>query len=124
MNSTLEEHKPIFVELSEQIEDKILSGIFGVDERIPSMNEYALMLSINPHTVLKAMNILVDKGVLYKKRGLGMFVTQDALAIIKKHRSHEFTSVWVARLVQEAKKLDINKEELILYISQNYDQVV
>ncbi|MDB1145195.1 MAG: GntR family transcriptional regulator [Alcaligenaceae bacterium] len=121
MKSTLEEHKPIFIELSETIEDHILSGVFVAEGRIPSMNEYALMLSINPHTVLKAMNILVDQRILYKKRGLGMFVTQEALQIIKEKRSLEFTSVWLKNVIQEAKKLGMDEDTLVEYIRRYYD---
>ena len=66
--------KPIFLQIAEQLEDSIFTGAFPEETQIPSTNEISALLSINPHTVLKGMNVLVDGGIIYKKRGLGMFV--------------------------------------------------
>ena len=66
--------KPIFIQIAEQLEDSIFTGVFPEETKIPSTNEIADLLNINPHTVLKGMNLLVDEEIIYKKRGLGMFV--------------------------------------------------
>lgn len=79
--------KPIFLQIAEQLEDAIFTGIYPEGEKVPSTNEIAALLAINPHTVLKGMNLLVDEGIIYKKRGLGMFVSDGAVAVIQKKRA-------------------------------------
>ena len=77
--------KPIFIQIAEQLEDSIFTGTFPEETKIPSTNEISVLLNINPHTVLKGMNLLVDEEVIYKRRGLGMYVREGA-------RSEEHTS--------------------------------
>ena len=79
--------KPIFLQLAEQLEDGILSGAFPEEGQIPSITEYASTYKINPATALKGVNLLVDAGLLYKKRGVGMFVTQGAQEALRQRRS-------------------------------------
>ena len=64
--------KPIFIQIAEQLEDSIFTKVFPEETKIPSTNELSSLLNINPHTVLKGMNLLVDEEIIYKKRGLGM----------------------------------------------------
>lgn len=71
--------KPIFIQIAEQLEDSIFTGVFPEETKIPSTNEISVLLNINPHTVLKGMNMLVDDEIIYKKRGLGMFVKEGAV---------------------------------------------
>ena len=78
--------KPIFIQIAEQLEDSIFTGIFPEETQIPSTNEISALLSINPHTVLKGMNVLVDEEIIYKKRGLGMFVKEGAVEKKKQKR--------------------------------------
>ena len=109
----LNDNEPIFIQISKAIEDEILSD--GVEEemQIPSTTELSKLYKINPATVLKGINILVDKDVLYKKRGIGMFVCKGAKKVIKKSRKDAFEKVYIKDLIQEASKLDIEKEELL-----------
>ena len=65
---------PLFVQIAEGIEEDIFTGSYAEGDRIPSTNELSALLGINPHTVLKGMNILVDEGIIYKRRGMGMYV--------------------------------------------------
>ncbi len=65
---------PIYLQIADQIEDSILSGMFPEDTQIPSTTEISTLYKINPATVLKGMTLLVDGGILYKRRGIGMFV--------------------------------------------------
>ena len=78
MKLILNEDEPIFIQISKAIEDEILTDNIKEDEQVPSTTELSRLYNINPATVLKGMNILVDKNVLYKKRGLGMFVSSGA----------------------------------------------
>lgn len=83
---------PIFLQLSQGLEDEILSGIYREGEQIPSITELAASYKINPATALKGINLLVDAGIVYKKRGIGMFVSQGALQLLKEKRQDEFFS--------------------------------
>lgn len=112
--------KPIFIQIAEQLEDSIFTGIFPEETKIPSTNELSALLNINPHTILKGMNMLVDEGILYKKRGLGMYVKEGAMCMIRKKRQSQFYDQYVAALLEEAAKLQISKEEIIALIERGY----
>ena len=112
--------KPIFLQIAEQIEDSIFTGVYGEEERIPSTNEIAALLNINPHTVLKGVNLLVEEDILYKKRGLGMFVKEGAWEKIRNKRKNAFFEQYIERLIQEAGKLQMTKEQVIELIERGY----
>ena len=112
--------KPIFLQIAEQIEDSIFTGVYGEEERIPSTNEIAALLNINPHTVLKGVNLLVEEDILYKKRGLGMFVKEGAREKIRNKRKNAFFEQYIERLIQEAGKLQMTKEQVIELIESGY----
>lgn len=105
--------KPIYVQISEWLETKILSGSIAADEKIYSQYQLANMFNINPATAAKGLNILVDENILYKKRGLGMFVTPDAAEIIRSKRREQILKHLVVELVKEAERLNIDESELI-----------
>lgn len=113
MNEILNQEKSIYLQISEMIENDILRDILMEEERVPSTNEMAKLYAINPATAAKGINLLVDSGVLYKKRGIGMFVTKGAKDMIKGKRKAEFLDNYVLKLIEEAKNLGISKEELI-----------
>lgn len=120
---TIDPHseKPIFIQIAEQLEDAIFTGIYPEGEKVPSTNEIAALLSINPHTVLKGMNLLVEEGIIYKKRGLGMFVSDGAMSVILKKRQSQFYERYIEALVIEAKKLSMTKDDVIALIERGYD---
>lgn len=113
--------KPIFIQIAEQLEDSIFTGIFPEETKIPSTNEISALLNINPHTVLKGMNMLVDEEIIYKKRGLGMYVKEGAVKKILVKRQSQFYTQYVAALVEEASKLKMSKEEVIQLIERGYE---
>ena len=113
--------KPIFIQIAEQLEDSIFTGVFPEETKIPSTNEISALLNINPHTVLKGMNILVDEEIIYKKRGLGMFVKTGAVEKIRQKRQGQFYDQFVAALIEEAEKLKMTKEEIIALIERGYE---
>ncbi len=116
MNELLTQEKSIYIQISEMIENDILRDIILEEEKVPSTNDLAKMYTINPATAAKGVNILVDCGVLYKKRGIGMFVSTGAKNMIMEKRKAEFYENFVKRLVEEAKSLGIDKEELLKMI--------
>lgn len=111
---------PIFLQLSQGLEDEILSGIYREGKQIPSITELAASYKINPATALKGINLLVDAGIVYKKRGIGMFVSQGALQLLKEKRQDEFFQQYVLPMVQEAKRLSIQPETLRDWIERGF----
>lgn len=112
--------KSIFVQIAERLEDAIFAGTFPEETKIPSTNEIAALLNINPHTVLKGMNMLVDEEVIYKKRGLGMYVKEGAINKIRTKRQGQFYEQYIATLIAEASKLSMKKEEVMQLIERGY----
>ena len=107
MNETLSDQGAIYLQIAHMIEDDILRGIYREEEQVPSTNELARALRINPATAAKGINLLVDDGLLYKKRGLGMFVAPGAREKLVQRRSERFYRDFVLPLAQEAKRLGI-----------------
>ena len=112
--------KPIFQQIAEGIEDAVLSGAFPEESQIPSITEFSVLYKINPATALKGINLLVDGGVVYKKRGVGMFVAQGAVERLGQKRRAGFYEHFVAALVEEAKRLGISREELSAMLEQGF----
>ena len=118
MNEFLSKEKSIYIQISEMIENDILRDILLEEEKVPSTNDLARMYTINPATAAKGVNILVDTGVLYKKRGIGMFVSAGAKEMIMKRRKAEFYENFVRAIVEEAISLGITREDLVKMIEE------
>ena len=119
MNELLSQNKSIYLQVSEMIETDILRGILLEEERVPSTNELAKLYTINPATAAKGINLLVDEGILYKKRGIGMFVAEGAKEHIIEKRRDAFYENYVKGLLEEAKSLGISREELVEMIKSH-----
>ena len=94
-----EDERPIFLQIAEYIEDGILSGAFEEDAQIPSTTEISLWFKINPATALKGINLLVDEGIVYKRRGVGMFVTVGASEAIRSKRKEAFYKNYIEKVI-------------------------
>jgi DNA-binding transcriptional regulator YhcF (GntR family) len=110
--------KPIYMQLAEALEDDILKGIFQEETQVPSTTEISINFKINPATAGKGINMLVDEEILYKKRGVGMFVSSGAKEKILQKRKDVFYNNFVLSLLEEASKLNIPKEEIIFMIER------
>ena len=113
MKNSLDENKPIFLQIKEQLEDSIINGSIKQGERVPSTNEFAAYYKINPATAAKGINELVAEDILYKRRGVGMFVTDHAKEILIEKRKKLFYENYMLPLKNEANKLRISTDELI-----------
>lgn len=113
--------KPIYLQLSEGLEDAILAGAYEEETQIPSTTEISITYKINPATALKGINLLVDNGIVYKKRGLGMFVSTGAKEKILDQRKVAFFESYIKTLVSEAKKLSITKQEILKMLERGFD---
>ena len=118
MNEILTQEKSIYIQIKEMIENDILRNILLEEERVPSTNELAKLYAINPATAAKGVNILVDEGILYKKRGIGMFVATGAKKQIMEKRKKNFYNDYVKSLMAEARSLGITRQELIAMIQE------
>lgn len=105
--------KPIYIQISEWLENEIIGGRFKNDEKVFSQYQLADMFNINPATAAKGLNILADEQILYKKRGLGMFVARGAKEKIIAKRKNETLKGLIHELVLEAERLQVSEQELI-----------
>jgi GntR family transcriptional regulator len=115
----VDESRPIFLQIAEAIENDILSGVLPEETQAPSTNEFAAFYRINPATAGKGINLLVDDGILYKKRGIGMFVAEGSRDRLVAKRRDQFEDEYVRPLVVEAAKLGITEDQLEDMISRN-----
>ncbi|MDD2503241.1 MAG: GntR family transcriptional regulator [Clostridia bacterium] len=105
--------KSIYLQIAESIEEEIIKGNIEEETQIPSTNQMAVIYKINPATAGKGINILVDRQILYKKRGIGMFVASGAKNAIRETRKSSFYEKYIKSLLDEAKNLGIDMDELI-----------
>lgn len=113
--------KPLFQQVADQIAEGIFNGAYLEGEQIPSTTEISKSYQINPATVLKGMNLLVERQLIEKKRGIGMFVLPSAQERVRSARKEEFLNKEVLEVVAEAKKLGITAEQLKQLIERGYD---
>lgn len=116
MKKKFVQDKPIYIQVREKIEDMILSDQLKEGNQAPSTTQLVDFYKINHVTVLKGVNQLVDEGILFKKRGIGMFVAEGAKEKLIQKRKQSFIEDHVVNLVHEANKLGITEEEIIKYI--------
>ena len=109
---------PIYVQIAEWLENEILADRLVADGKVYSQYQLAEIFNINPATAGKGLTFLLEQNILYKKRGLGMFVTVDAKETILRTRRNEVIQQMAQKLVQEAKRLSMKDEELILLIEK------
>ena len=116
----MDSNKLIFEQVADMVEDQILDGLLKPGDQSPSTTEFSNVYGINPATARKGLNILVDEGILYKKRGMGMFVTDKAIDIIKEKRRQEYLDNILPDLIKNIKLLGISKDDLINEIEDIY----
>lgn len=114
--------KPIYVQIAEYLEGEILRDSIRPDEKIYSQYQLAEMFNINPATAAKGLNLLADEDILYKRRGLGMFVAAGAKKIILTKRTNTKLKELIEETVREARQLGISKEELIEMIQKEGEE--
>ena len=108
--------QPIYLQIAEWLEREILNGNFGSDQKIYSQYQLAELFTINPATAAKGLTLLADENILYKKRGLGMFVSPTAKENIINKRKNQTLKKLVIDIVMEADRLNVSKEDLIQMI--------
>lgn len=116
--NVFDDRSPIYRQIADQITTDILSGALEEEEQVMSTNQYAAHYRINPATAAKAFQQLVDDGVLYKKRGIGMFVSTGARETLRaRHRDRFFADV-VDPMITEARAIGIPLTEIIRHLER------
>lgn len=118
MLTGFDEDRPLFLQVAALLEEAILSGAYPEESQIPSITELSVSCKINPATALKGVNLLVEQGLLYKKRGLGMFVASGAQGRLVQERKRQFFTGYIEPLLAEAEKLGLVKEDVIEMIQK------
>ena len=118
MHGTLNDQSLIYLQIARMLEDDILRGVYREEEQVPSTNELARGYNINPATAAKGINLLVADGILYKKRGIGMFVSRGAGEAVKQKRKAAFYDGYVKPLVKEGNSLNLSGEELLAMVNR------
>jgi DNA-binding transcriptional regulator YhcF (GntR family) len=113
-----DDRSPIYLQIADGIKDDVLSGALKEDEQVMSTNQYAAFYQINPATAAKGFAQLVDEGVLYKKRGIGMFVSPDARAKLRTERRERFFADMVDPMLAEAKVIGIEVAEIVRHLEE------
>lgn len=111
--AVFDERSPIYHQIAEQIKAQIVGGELQPDEQVMSTNQYAAFYRINPATAAKGFHQLVEEGVLYKKRGIGMFVSPDARDKLRAQRRERFFADVVDPMVAEAELIGIPLDDIV-----------
>jgi DNA-binding transcriptional regulator YhcF (GntR family) len=109
----LDDATPIFTQIAERLADEIADGGLAEGDRVPSTNELAAYYRINPATAAKGVNVLIDDGLLEKRRGIGMFVAAGARERLLEDRRRSFAERYVEPMVAEANRLGLDGDALI-----------
>ncbi len=118
----MDEGRPLFVQIAEEIESSVLDGSLQEGERAPSTNELAAFHRINPATAAKGINLLVDRGILIKRRGLGMFVAERAAERLRAERRQRFADHYLTPMLAEARHIGLQVETVIELLRERAQQ--
>jgi GntR family transcriptional regulator len=112
----LDEGTPLFIQIADRLADQIADGTLAEGERAPSTNDLSAYYRINPATAAKGLNVMIDDGLLEKRRGIGMFVSEGARQQLLDNRRKQFADRFVDPMIAEATRLGINVDELVALI--------
>ena len=114
----IEEGRALFLQIAESVEDSIIDGALAEEAQAPSTNELAAFYRINPATAAKGIAMLTDKGVLYKRRGIGMFVAPGARDLLLAERRTAFAARYLDPLLAEARKIGLGPDDLSTLLAE------
>lgn len=117
----VEEGRALFLQIAESVEESIVAGSLLEETRAPSTNELAAFYRVNPATAAKGVNLLVDRGVIYKRRGIGMFVATGARELLIAERRAAFPGRYLEPMLAEARTLGLGPDELAALIRERSD---
>ncbi|MDP9806108.1 DNA-binding transcriptional regulator YhcF (GntR family) [Trueperella bonasi] len=103
---------PIYMQIDRDIRKRILAGELAAGDQLMSTTQYATTYRINPATANKAFNQLAADGIIYKQRGIGMFVTDDAAAILRGEGRESYESDRLAPVIREGLALGYTSQQI------------
>ncbi|MFC3899780.1 GntR family transcriptional regulator [Aliicoccus persicus] len=118
MRPILDESQPIFQQIAQIISNDIVEGHLKEGEKAPSENELSRFYNINRATVRKGLESLVDEGIIYKQRGIGMFVREGAREKLVKERQKQYRNEYIMPLLEEAKRLEMSIDTVVEMIKE------
>ncbi len=117
-----DESTPIYLQIKCEIEKAIIYGSLEEEEAVPSIRIMAKQYRLNPQTVSNAISELLNEGILFKKRGIGMFVEKGAQKKLKAKTYEEFIEADLQKIVTKSRSLGISKKELLGLIEKSYNK--
>ena len=105
-------NKSIYLQICEGICERILSGELEPDMRIPSVREYGAEIGVNPNTVMRSYEKLTSDNIIYNRRGIGYFISQDAKQIVLQTMKRDFLENEMPQIIKKMHLLGISLEEL------------
>lgn len=118
LKASLDESQPIFQQIAQMITDEIIDGHLKEEEQVPSENELSRFFNINRATVRNGLQSLVDAGLIYKQRGIGMFVKKGAKKILLAERQNKFRANYLLPMLEEAERIGISSKKVIELIDE------
>ena len=109
---------PIYLQITEYINEKILLNIWLADSKVPSVRDLAIELQVNPNTVMRSYEYLQNKSIIYNKRGIGFFVSPEAMKQIKDDKKERFLKEELPLLFKNMSLLDLSINDLIGHFEQ------
>jgi len=106
-------NQSIFIQIADRISDRVLSGEYLADRRIPSVRDLAVEMGVNPNTVIRSFERLQNYNIIYNKRGLGYFISEEADEKIRLMRKKQFMEEVLPAVFKEMQLLEIGAEDFI-----------
>lgn len=116
-----DDQSPIYRQIADAITRDVLNGTLAEEEQVMSTNQYAAFYRINPATAAKAFQHLVDEGVLYKKRGIGMFVSTGARERLREEHRQRFVSDILTPMMDEARAIGLSLADVVALLQVSAD---
>ncbi|HCT30706.1 MAG TPA: GntR family transcriptional regulator [Bacteroidales bacterium] len=107
--------KGIFLQIADSISEKVMEGKYPPGDKIPSVRDLALEMGVNPNTIMRTYGELQSRGIIDTKRGVGYYVSNEAIDIIRQWKRKEFFDNDLPLIVRQTKILNIAFEELKPY---------
>ena len=114
--------KGIFLQIADSISEKVMEGIYPPGEKIPSVRDLATEMGVNPNTVMRTYSELQARGIIDNKRGVGYYVSSEAMDIIHQWKRKEFLEIELPLIVRQTKMLSITFAELKPYFESTPNQ--
>lgn len=118
-----DESNAIYLQIADQLCEHILKKIWKPEDRIPSVRDLAVQIEVNPNTVLRTYNYLQEKGIIFNRRGIGYFVTEDGYEKTKELKKDDFIHHELPALFKTMELLNMNAEDIQKHYKKYKEQM-